>query len=139
MSHLGLDVGDYIMIDNEIMRINQTVASDTAIGVFRGLFGSQKQSHPIGSVLKKVRFTPVEFRRNSIQRASGHTFEYLGFGPGNYSTALPERQDRKFRQVERLLSQSVSVNAGTPFYNGLDDRGNSTLLTSLPVVQLVKT
>ena len=124
-SHLGLDVGDYIMVDNEIMRINQTVASDTAIGVFRGLFGSQKQSHPIGSVLKKVRFTPVEFRRNSIQRASGHTFEYLGFGPGNYSTALPERQDRKFRQVERLLSQSVSVNAGTPFYNGLDDRGNS--------------
>ena len=123
--HMGWDVGDYIVIDNEIMRINQTVASDTAIGVFRGLFGSEKQSHPLGSIIRKVRFKPVEFRRNSIQRASGHTFEYLGFGPGNYSTALPERQDRKFKQVERLLSQSVSVNAGTPFYNGLDDRGNS--------------
>jgi len=124
-THRGWEVGDYLTIDNEIMRIDQTVASDNSIGVFRGLFGSQKQSHPIGSVIKRVRFKPVEFRRNSIQRASGHTFEYLGFGPGNYSTALPERQDRKFRQVERLLSQSVSVNAGTPFYNGLDDRGNA--------------
>jgi hypothetical protein len=122
---MGWDVGDYIIIDNEIMRINQTVASDTAIGVFRGLFGSEKQSHPVGSIIRKIKLKPVEFRRNSIQRASGHTFEYLGFGPGNYSTALPERQDRKFRQVERLLSQSVSVNGGTPFYNGLDDRGNS--------------
>jgi hypothetical protein len=124
----GWDVGDYLIIDNEIMRINQSVTSDTAIGVFRGLFGSQKQSHPTGSVIRRVRFKPVEFRRNSILRASGHTFEYLGFGPGNYSTALPERQDRQFKQVERLLSQSVSVNGGTPFYNGLDDRGNSYTL-----------
>ncbi len=124
-SHMGWDVGDYLVIENEIMRISETVTTDTAIDVFRGLFGSQKQSHPIGAVARKVKFEPVEFRRNSIIRASGHTFEYLGFGPGNYSTALPERQDRQFKQVERLLSQSVSVNAGTPFYNGLDDQGNS--------------
>ena len=31
----------------------------------------------------------VETRRYSILRASGHTFEYLGFGPSNYSTAFP--------------------------------------------------
>ena len=121
----GWDLGDYLVVNNEIMRISQTVSSDTAIDVFRGLFGSQKQQHPIGSVVKKIKIKPVEFRRNSIQRASGHTFEYLGYGPGNYSTALPERQDRQFKQVERLLSQSVSVDGGTPFYNGLDDRGNS--------------
>ena len=124
-SHMGWDVGDYLVIDNEIMRISESVTSDTAIDVFRGLFGSQKQNHPVGSVMRKVKLEPVEFRRNSIIRASGHTFEYLGFGPGNYSTALPERQDRQFKQVERLLSQSVSVNAGTPFYNGLDDQGNA--------------
>ena len=124
-SHGGWDVGDYLVMNNEIMRISQSVSSENAIDVFRGLFGSQKQQHPIGSVVKKVSFKPVEFRRNSIQRASGHTFEYLGFGPGNYSTALPERQDRQFKQVERLLSQSVSIDGGTPFYNGLDDRGNS--------------
>jgi hypothetical protein len=124
-SHRGWDIGDYLIVNNEIMRINETVVSDTAIDVLRGLFGSEKQSHPVGSVVRRVRFKPIEFRRNSIIRASGHTFEYLGFGPGNYSTALPERQDRQFKQVERLLSQSVSVDAGTPFYNGLDDKGNS--------------
>ena len=31
---------------------------------------------------------PVEFRRHSIMRSGNHTFEYLGFGPGNYSTAF---------------------------------------------------
>ena len=124
-SHMGWDVGDYIIIGNEMMRISESVTSDTAIDVFRGLFGSQKQNHAVGSVVRKVKFKPVEFRRNSIIRASGHTFEYLGFGPGNYSTALPERQDRQFKQVERLLSQSISINGGTPFYNGLDDQGNS--------------
>jgi len=124
-THMGWDVGDYLVIDNEFMRISESVTTDTAIDVFRGLFGSQKQTHPVGSVIRKVKFQPVEFRRNSIIRASGHTFEYLGFGPGNYSTALPERQDRQFKQIERLLSQSVSVNGGTPFYNGLDDEGNA--------------
>ena len=124
-THMGWDLGDYIIIDNEIMRISESVSTDSAIDVFRGLFGSEKQVHPVGSVVRKVNFKPIEFRRNSIVRASGHTFEYLGFGPGNYSTALPERQDRQFKQVERLLSQSVAVNGGTPFYNGLDDRGNS--------------
>ena len=128
-THRGWDLGDYLIIDNEIMRISESVTTNTAIDVFRGLFGTQKQAHVAGSVIRKVRFKPVEFRRNSIIRASGHTFEYLGFGPGNYSTALPERQDRQFRSSERILSQSVSDNGGTPFYNGLDDKGNAYTVT----------
>ena len=118
------NVGDYLIVDNEIMRVSETVVQDTTIDVFRGLFGTQKQNHAIGAQIKRVKFKPIEFRRNSIIRASGHTFEYLGYGPGNYSTALPSRQDRQFKNVERILSQSVSDNAGTPFYNGLDDQGN---------------
>jgi len=128
-THMGWDLGDYLIVDNEIMRISDSITSNTAIDVFRGLFGTQKQTHVVGAVVRKVRFKPVEFRRNSIIRASGHTFEYLGFGPGNYSTALPERQDRQFRSVERILSQSVSDNGGTPFYNGLDDKGNAYTVT----------
>lgn len=128
-THRGWDLGDYLIVDNEIMRISESVTTNTAIDVFRGLFGTQKQSHVAGSVVRRVRFKPVEFRRNSIIRASGHTFEYLGFGPGNYSTALPERQDRQFRSSERILSQSVSDNGGTPFYNGLDDKGNAYTVT----------
>jgi hypothetical protein len=122
---LNLQVGDYLIINNEIMRVSSTVTSSTQINVFRGLFGSSKESHLINSVIRRVKFLPIEFRRNSILRASGHTFEYLGFGPGNYSTALPERQDRKFTDTERILSQAVSDDGGAPIYTGMDDRGNN--------------
>lgn len=120
----NFQVGDYLLVDNEIMRISQTVTNNTSVNVFRGLFGSSKDNHPINSVVTRIKLRPIEFRRNSIIRASGHTFEYLGFGPGNYSTALPERQDRKFTDTERILSQSVSDDGGAPIYNGLDDSGN---------------
>jgi len=123
--NLNLEVGDYLIINNEIMRVSGTVTSNTTINVFRGLFGSSKQIHSAGSVVKRVRFNPIEFRRNSILRASGHTFEYLGFGPGNYSTALPERQDRQFSDTERILSQAVSDDGGAPIYTGMDDKGNN--------------
>jgi hypothetical protein len=124
-SAMNWQVGDYLIVDSEIMRVNQTVTSNTAINVFRGLFGSSKETHLANSVVRRVRFKPIEFRRNSIIRASGHTFEYLGLGPGNYSTALPERQDRIFTDTERVLSQSVSDDGGTPIYNGIDDKGNN--------------
>jgi len=124
-THRGWEVGDYIIVNKEIMRINQSVINDTSLSVFRGLFGTRKDIHPAGSVIRRVKFIPTELRRNSIIRASGHTFEYLGYGPGNYSTALPSRQDRQFKNIERILSQSSAINGGTPFYNGLDDKGNA--------------
>jgi len=122
---IGWEVGDYFTVNNEIMRINQSVVNNNSLSVFRGLFGTRKETHPAGSVIRRVKFIPTELRRNSIIRASGHTFEYLGYGPGNYSTALPSRQDRQFKNIERILSQSSSINGGTPFYNGLDDKGNA--------------
>ena len=70
------------------MRISRTVSrtsGDTELRVFRGVFGSIADTHVVGAVVNRVRFYPLEFRRNSIIRASGHTFEYLGYGPGNYS------------------------------------------------------
>ena len=77
------------------------------VSVFRGVLGTRATPHAINSVIKKVRVFPVEFRRNSIIRASGHTFEYVGYGPGNYSTALPEKQDRDLTTREELISQSL--------------------------------
>ena len=66
-----------------------------------------------GSVVRKIKLRPIELRRHSIIRASGHTFEYVGFGPGNYSTAFPDRQDRVLSDQEELLSQSTRVNVET--------------------------
>ena len=56
--------------------------------------GSEDRRIPIAgdsTVLSDQRYY-VELRRPSIARAGNHTFEYLGFGPGNYSTGLPARQ-----------------------------------------------
>ena len=120
---LGLNIGDYIQIDAEIFRINTTVTGNS-VYAFRGLFGTLRQAHSIGSIIKRIKILPIEFRRNSIIRASAHTFEYLGYGPGNYSTAFPERQDRSLSNQEILLAQSTDTDGGVSIYTGMDDRGN---------------
>lgn len=120
---LGLNIGDYLQIDAEIFRIKTTVTS-TSVSVFRGLFGTLRQQHNAGSVIRRIKVLPIELRRNSIIRASGHTFEYLGYGPGNYSTAFPERQDRSLSDQEVLLAQSIKSDGGISIYTGMDDRGN---------------
>jgi hypothetical protein len=66
----------------------------------------------------------VELRRPSIARAGNHTFEYLGFGPGNYSTGLPARQEIVLTPTEDFYAQSKKQNAGIVFYTGLNSNGD---------------
>jgi hypothetical protein len=119
----GLRMGDYIQIDNEIFRIRSAVISNQ-VYVFRSVLGTQKQTHLDNSVVRKVKPLPIEFRRNSIIRASGHTFEYMGFGPGNYSTALPERQNRIITGQEEILSQATKVDGGVAIFTGMNSDGD---------------
>jgi hypothetical protein len=58
-------------------------------------------------------------------RASGHTFEYVGYGPGNYSTAFPDKQDRQISAQEELLAQSTRKEGGINFFTGMNDKGIS--------------
>lgn len=120
---LGLEVGDFLSINNEILRIKTTVTTNT-VTVYRGLMGTRASSHAVGSVVRKIRVLPGEFRRNSIIRASGHTFEYVGYGPGNYSTSLPDKQDRKLSAQEELLAQSTKTDGGLTVFTGMNDTGN---------------
>ena len=64
-----------------------------------------------------------ELRRYSILRASGHTFEYLGFGPGNYSTAFPSTQVEVLSSEQVRLSQSLKESAGVAYYSGVNSDG----------------
>jgi len=118
-------IGSYIQIDNEIMRVS---ASDftgvNKLNVVRGVLASESSSHENGSLIRKVKPIPVEFRRNSIIRASGHTFEYLGYGPGNYSTGLPQVQTRTLTEKEEFLSQAQERSAGIVVYTGMNNRGD---------------
>ena len=123
VEQFNLNIGDYLRIDNEIVRIKTTVGANP-VKVFRGVVGTKSATHIDGSKIQKVNVQPIELRRTSITRASGHTFEYIGYGPGNYSTALPQRQAGQPSLNEQLLSQSLRSNGGVNVYTGMNDRGD---------------
>ena len=115
----GLRKGNYIQIDEEIMRVATTPVGGTdAVTVLRGQLGTRRATHIDGSVVRVVSPIATEFRRNSILRASGHTFEYVGYGPGNYSTSLPDKIDRVLTGKQELLAQSVKKSGGVNVYTG---------------------
>ncbi len=116
-------IGTYIQIRDEIMRVVSS-GNTTQLTVIRGSLGTRKQSHPADSLIKKIKPIAVEFRRPSILRASGHTFEYLGYGPGNYSTGLPQVQNRTLTDDEEYLSQAQERSSGVVVYTGLNNEGD---------------
>ena len=125
VADLDVNIGDYLMVDGELMRVKTTTTGSNPIKVFRGILGTKATRHSLNSVIKKVRVEPIELRRHSIIRASGHTFEYVGFGPGNYSTAFPDKHDRAISTDEELLAQSNKREGGINFYTGMNDKGIS--------------
>ena len=125
-----MKIGDYYQIDDEIVRIKNNPhphSSDSdpsnPLTVYRAVLGTRAAAHVVKSVVRKIKPIPVELRRQSINRATGHTFEYLGFGPGNYSTSLPERQDRNLSEAEELIGQSLRKDGGVNYFSGTNDKG----------------
>jgi hypothetical protein len=108
------------------MRIKEDLTANPLdpVKVFRGLLGTTKRPHVNNSYVERIEVFPIELRRNSIIRASGHTFEYVGFGPGNYSTTLPERQNRVLSKAEETLAQSFRLDGGLNVYTGMNDGGS---------------
>ena len=66
----------------------------------------------------------VELRRPSIARSGNHTFEYLGFGPGNYSTGFPARQQVVLTDKQDYYAQAKREDAGIVLYTGLNSSGD---------------
>ena len=88
--------------------------------------GSEDRKIPIAgdsTVMSDQRYY-VELRRPSIARAGNHTFEYLGFGPGNYSTGLPARQEVVLTPTQDFFAQSKKQDGGLVFYTGLNSNGD---------------
>jgi hypothetical protein len=122
----GFRRGDYIQINNEIVRLVGSFNQDNECNVQRGVFGTiQNKDASIvsGTLGHKIKIIPAELRRPSFLRASGHTFEYLGYGPGNYSTSVPQKQTRKLSNDEIVASQSRKTSGGTVVYSGMNDIG----------------
>jgi len=121
-------LGSYIQIDEEIMRVatnTLTGGGSNEITVIRGALATRQVAHDSGSLIRKIKPIPIEFRRPSIVRASGHTFEYLGYGPGNYSTGLPQVQVITLTEREEFLVQSQERSGGIVVYTGMNNNGDS--------------
>ena len=122
-----LPLGTYIQVGNEIMRISEDSfggANSNIVRVIRGALGTNVIDHPEGTKVRVIIPQPIELRRPSILRASGHTFEYLGYGPGNYSTALPQLQVEQLPDNEVYLVQSQELSCGQVVYTGMSDNGD---------------
>ena len=92
-NQIGVNVGDYYQIDDEIVRIKnnphayatsptsgEVTEPSNPLTVFRAVLGTRAAAHSVKSVIRKIQKPiPVELRRQSINEATGHTFEYLGF------------------------------------------------------------
>ena len=117
-------LGCYIQIDEEIIRVAKEPLTNGNTEILRGLFGTVAASHAANSRINKISPIPIELHRPSILRASGHTFEYLGYGPGNYSTALPQVQIKTLTEREEFLSQAQERAAGAVVYTGMNDKGD---------------
>ena len=121
-------LGSYIQVDEEIMRVASSTLSGgggNEITVIRGALSTRQVSHDNGSLIRKIKPISIEFRRPSIVRASGHTFEYLGYGPGNYSTGLPQVQSITLTEREEFLVQSQERSGGIVVYTGMNNNGDS--------------
>ena len=118
----GFKRGDYVLINAEILRLASVPSGNTFI-VLRSLFSTYKTTATTGTQVKKIKVLPMEVRRPSFMRASGHTFEYLGYGPGNYSTGMPQKQSRTLTEDDILTSQAREQAGGTVVYSGMNDLG----------------
>ena len=120
-------LGSYIQINGEIMRITSNALSGSSndeITVIRGALGTLIDAHVSGSLIIKIKPLAVETRRPSIVRASGHTFEYVGYGPGNYSTSLPQVQVKTLTETEDFLAQAQERSCGQVVYTGMNSDGD---------------
>ena len=100
------------------------VSNSAITTVIRGALGTNALAHEKELSVRKIKPIPSENRRYSILRASGHTFEYVGFGPGNYSTSMPQVQDRVRSEDEELIAQSLQTRGGFVVYSGMNDAGD---------------
>ena len=118
----GFNRGDYVLINAEILRLASAPTGNT-FTVLRGQFSTYKTTAEVGTQVKKIKVLPMELRRPSFLRASGHTFEYLGYGPGNYSTGMPQKQTRTLTEDDILTSQAREQSGGTVVYSAMNDLG----------------
>jgi hypothetical protein len=108
----GLNIGDFIKVNDEIFRVKSDITSNN-VSVFRAQMGTVRQTHSVNSVVKKIKIVPIELRKSSTINTTSHIFESVGFGPGNYSTSIPDRVNKTLTEEEKSIAQYHMINGGT--------------------------
>ena len=114
------------MVNSELMRIKDTPTGTNPIKVFRGILGTKATTHNINSTIRRVKVNPIELRRHSIIRASGHTFEYVGLVPVTILLhSLISTIEQSVLMKNWLHSLVKREREEINFYTGMNDRGIS--------------
>jgi hypothetical protein len=113
--NVGLNIGDFIKVNDEIFRIKSDITSNN-VSVFRAQMGTIRQTHSNNSAVKKIKIVPLELRKSSTVNSSSHIFESVGIGPGNYSTSIPDRLNKTLTEEEKSIAQYFMLNGGTVTY-----------------------
>lgn len=121
VENFNFEIGDFLQIDDELLRIKSTVTGNP-VSVFRGVLSTEASTHEIGSVVRRVKVLPRELRDPSLLASNGHVFNSVGFGPGNLSTSEPNNQSISLSSVEQKHSHASKTNSGQIIYNGINER-----------------
>ena len=115
----GSNVENDIGIDDDLFDdfvvVNETTRNDgSAYSKRMLLFEDQNGLAPI----------TVKLHRPSNIRASGHTWEYVGFGPGNYSTGFPAFQTIVLNKQQTINAQTQELDGGFNGSSGTNSNGD---------------
>ena len=92
--------------------------------MIRGALGTISSTHPANSKIKKIKPIPIELRRPSILRASGHTFEYVGYGQVTTQLLYLNYRMNHYQKEKEFLTQSQETSCGNVVYTGMNDKGD---------------
>ena len=76
---------------------------------------------PVGGAALQSNNWPVEFNRPSLIRASGHTWEWVGYY--NYTKAIPNNQNSTLSLKNREAAIYAELYGGRVYSNGLTEEG----------------
>ena len=65
VENFNFEIGDFLQIDDELLRIKSTVTGNP-VSVFRGVLSTEASTHEIGSVVRRVKVLPRELRDPSL-------------------------------------------------------------------------
>ena len=113
---------DKLITQFGLQRSGTTTAVSTATPYASG---DDTNGQDVSTKDRRVAVNPVQVKlhRPSIIRASAHTWEYVGYGSGNYSTALPQFHQTVLSREEQFICQTLSLAGGVNASTGTNSAG----------------